>query len=169
MMMMMMNRLPLTLFFLTVYVGFVVGISGCGNPGIGTVPVTGTVKADGQPIEGATVIFSPNGGGRAASGITDAQGKYKLTTVEAGDGALPGSYKIAVTKFENAADNIPLTADPNDSKSMDSIYSKVNTKAVTKSKNHIAAMYQNPLGSGLTAEVKDSGPNNFDFEVKTGK
>jgi len=139
---------------------------GCGKPGIGTVPVTGTVKVDGTPMEGVTVVFNPDAGGRAASGLTDAQGVYKMTTEIAGDGALPGQYKIAVSKHENLADDLPKDVDPNDPKSLDAIYSKVDTRKVAKSKSFIAAMYQNPAGSGLTAQVTAAGPNKFDFDVK---
>ncbi len=145
---------------------FLLVLSGCGEPGIGAVPVDGVVKVDGQPMAGVNVMFHPDGSGRAAAGISDAQGVFKLTTQIANDGALPGKYKISVIKHENPEDDIPKTADPNDSKSMDAIYSKLDTRKKVKSKSLIHSQYENPNGSGLTAEVKASGTNHFEFDVK---
>lgn len=145
-------------------------LTGCGGSGIGTVPATGQILVDGQPMEGVMVIFNPTTeGGRAASGRTDAEGNFVLTTVENGDGALPGSYQVAVSKHENAEDDLPKEVDPNDEASLDAIYGQLDTRKQTKSKNLIADMYSNHLGSGLTAEVTSGGENNFTFEVKGGK
>ena len=80
-----------------------VGVLGCGDKGglKGTVPVTGTLKQKGTPLAGATVTFvSATPGVRAASGITDASGQFKLTTLQSGDGAFPGDFKVIVTKTE---------------------------------------------------------------------
>ena len=139
---------------------------GCGGSGLGTIPVSGKITVDGQPMEGVMVVFNPGDGGRAAAGRTDAQGIYKLTTEIAGDGALPGSYKVAVSKHENAADDVPTNVDPNDPASLDAVYSKVDARKKQVSTSFIADMYGNPMGSGLTAEVKSGGENKFDFDVK---
>ncbi len=152
---------------LLVCCGFLVG---CGKPGLGTVPVSGKITVDGSPMEGVMVVFDSGQSGRAASGITDAQGMYTLTTEVSGDGALPGSYKVAVSKHENVGDfERPKNVDPNDPKSLDAIYSKVDPRKQQQSRNAIADMYANPNGSGLVAEVKDSGENKFDFQVKGNK
>lgn len=82
---------------------------GCGPGGAAAVKtelVEGVVTLDGQAIEGATVTFVPvqEGTGAAATGLTDAEGKYRLTAVEAGPGAeagagtLPGEYYVGVLK-----------------------------------------------------------------------
>src|SRR5437879_3692017 len=60
------------------------------------VKVEGTVTLDGQPLPGATVSFMPVGNGRAASGRTDANGNFRLSTFRTDDGALPGEYKVIV-------------------------------------------------------------------------
>ncbi|MCA9193467.1 MAG: carboxypeptidase regulatory-like domain-containing protein [Planctomycetales bacterium] len=145
--------------------------AGCGDPGIGTVPVKGKVLVDGNPLEGVVVVFNPSEGssGRAASGRTDAQGIYALTTVVNGDGALPGDYKISVSKYENEDDGLPKEVDPNSESSLDDIYGKLDTRKEVKSKNFIAEKYSNHFGSGLTATVSDSGENNFDFNVEGSK
>jgi len=40
--------------------------------------VTGVVKINGQPVEGAVVTFAPKEGGRSAFGKTAADGSYEL-------------------------------------------------------------------------------------------
>ncbi len=75
---------------------------GCGGgaSSVKTVPVRGKVTLDGKPVEGATVQFAPEegSGGRAASGLTKSDGTFELTTVGGGAGAVPGKYKVAITK-----------------------------------------------------------------------
>jgi len=65
-----------------------------------TYPVTGTVTWKGKPVNAARVIFVPQSGAEAASGITDAAGKYRLTTYVAGDGAQAGEYRVKVTQYD---------------------------------------------------------------------
>lgn len=71
--------------------------SGCGPKGPAMVPVTGIVKLDGVPVAKAGVTFMPIGGGRPATGETDQEGKFTLTTNKADDGALEGEYGVAVS------------------------------------------------------------------------
>lgn len=77
-------------------------LAGCWKTGRPpTYPVTGTVTWKGKPVEGAWVVFVPQeAGGQAAAGITDAQGRYRLTTFVEGDGALEGEYRVKVTKYD---------------------------------------------------------------------
>jgi hypothetical protein len=74
---------------------------GCGGPGK-PVKVEGIVTLDGKPLPGATVTFAPVGGGRSASGRTDADGSFRLTTFRTDDGALPGEYKVMVVAEKEA-------------------------------------------------------------------
>ncbi len=91
-----------------------VGCSG-GPAGPKTVPVSGTVTLDGSPLAGATVTFSPVSGGKAAAGTTDQAGKFELITPGGGAGAVPGSYKVTVTKVEGSeAADAPEDAAPID-------------------------------------------------------
>ena len=98
---------------LLVLVGLCVCV-GCGRDAAtikGLVKVTGTVTYQSKPVDGATVTFSPVSGGRAAGGRTDAGGKFQLTTLNAGDGAPPGKYKVAVSKTENLGPESQMTAE----------------------------------------------------------
>jgi hypothetical protein len=85
---------------------------GCGSEtGLeGLVEVSGLITYDGKPVEAATVAFVPEGEGRAASGMTDADGKFQLTTLKPGDGARPGRYKVTVSKVENLGPESQITA-----------------------------------------------------------
>lgn len=96
----------LTKIQLRVNVGFVVLASFClilllgagcqpGAGGAGGYPVSGVVRYQGKPVDGANVVFSPvdpQQGARAEAAKTDAQGRYSLKLV-------PGEYAVAVTKY----------------------------------------------------------------------
>jgi hypothetical protein len=70
---------------------------GCGGSGLKPVKVEGVVTLDGKALPAATVTFVPTGDGRAASGRTDQDGSFRLTTFRTDDGAFPGEYKVTVT------------------------------------------------------------------------
>lgn len=152
-------------------------LSGCSLNSSGTLAVTGKVTKGGQPVSGAAVTFVPTAtDGKAASGTTDASGAYKLTTFVNGDGALPGSYKVTITKF--AGSEVPATesgkqATPED---VNAIYKAMQEQgkygpgsdAKNKSnqpKNEIAAKFAKAETSGLAAEVKKDATNAVDFDV----
>jgi hypothetical protein len=78
-------------------------VAGCGPERPQTIGVTGTVTLDGEPLEGAVVGFTPEGGGRPATGTTDAEGRFRLTTFDDGDGALPGRHLVTVAKVKDTA------------------------------------------------------------------
>src|SRR5436309_14322534 len=88
---------------------------GCG--GAKPVKVEGTVTLDGQAVQGATVIFYPDNGGPQASGLTDADGVFHLTTFNTGDGAIPGTHKVTVTK-QKTKDDVTSGVKPDDADSM---------------------------------------------------
>jgi hypothetical protein len=78
----------------------VLGLAGCsGRPS--TIYIEGTIRHEGQPVENATVVFMPEGGqGHPASGVTDVEGVFVLTTFEQGDGAIRGEYRVVIMKNE---------------------------------------------------------------------
>ena len=72
-------------------------VAGCG--GIAPIPVEGLVLLDEQPLAGATVTFTPIGkGGQPAVGLTDDGGTFKLTNADGRSGAVPGEYKVTVSR-----------------------------------------------------------------------
>jgi len=69
---------------------------GCGRSDQ-PVPVSGKVTVNGVPVANAGIVFHPKDGkGRPASAETDEGGTYRLTTFNAGDGALRGEYRVTV-------------------------------------------------------------------------
>jgi hypothetical protein len=72
---------------------------GCGdNSRLPMAPVVGIVTFEGLPVAGAKVSFMATGAPRAATGETDAEGRFELTTFEQGDGAILGSHAVTVYK-----------------------------------------------------------------------
>ena len=74
---------------------------GCGPSYIDTVKVEGTVTYKGEPVDGASIMFSPiDEGGSPAYGRSDAAGKYIVQTQQGriGGGTTPGQYKVTVRK-----------------------------------------------------------------------
>jgi hypothetical protein len=87
-----------TLYLITICV---VVAAGCGKAKLPRYPVHGSVNVDGRPAEGAMVIFCPVTASDEAKtkrpfGLTGADGKFVLTTIEQADGAPPGEYKVLV-------------------------------------------------------------------------
>jgi hypothetical protein len=150
-------------------------LAGCTSGSSGTIAVTGKVTKGGQPVSGAAVTFQPAANdGKAASGTTDASGAYTLTTFVNGDGALPGSYKVTITKFPGSAAAAPEAGRVAKPEDMDAIYKAMQEqgkygpgtgkKGADVTKNELAEKFASAATSGLTAEVK-SGSTNFDFKV----
>jgi hypothetical protein len=124
----------------------------------GVVPAAGTVTYQGQPIEGAAVIFSPEAGGTAAAGRTDASGRFQLTTLTANDGALPGKYQVGISKIEGGGSTV--TAEEA-AKSMTFAHGPAPAAPV---KDLLPEKYK--LGkSEQTAEVTVGGANEFSFDL----
>jgi hypothetical protein len=73
-----------------------VASAGCGRSDQ-PIPVSGKVTVNGVPVAHAGIVFHPKDGkGRPATAETDEGGTYRLTTFNAGDGALKGEYRVTV-------------------------------------------------------------------------
>jgi hypothetical protein len=85
---------PLALLILTL-------LSGCGSARMGRVK--GRVTFNGKPVSQAMLTFSPAAGesvkepGKPATGISDEEGNYDLSTFRNHDGALVGKHNVTVT------------------------------------------------------------------------
>jgi len=64
------------------------------------VPIRGTVRHNGEPLDHGTVMFIPTSGGRQASAQIQRDGSYELTTLKSGDGAQVGEYKVVIHSHE---------------------------------------------------------------------
>ena len=66
---------------------------GCGNPEMGHV--SGRITNGGKPVARVNVMFyTPNR--PVARAVTDADGRYTLSTRRLGDGAYAGRHKVAI-------------------------------------------------------------------------
>jgi hypothetical protein len=80
--------------------------AGCGSDHPPVYSVTGKVTYQGKPVEGAEIVFVPQGEKQTTSahGTTDAAGKYAVKTFFSAEqevkGAQPGQYKVVITKIE---------------------------------------------------------------------
>jgi len=96
---------------------FVFGLSffasGCQSQNEGDSPplgrVSGHVRLDGKPLEGATVIFNPIAGGRGSSGVTDSSGGYELDYTHNQQGAILGEHQVRINSASFAGEG---AADP---------------------------------------------------------
>lgn len=148
--------------FLPAAMVLIVSLAGCsGDPKDPlrkpTVPVKGVVNYKGKPLEGATITFVMEGDAIPAYGKTDAEGKFTLKTYDEGDGAVIGLHTVAISKIENP----PATGiDQEGGK-----YVPPEGGAPPKTVYLIPQKYSLPGLSGLKAEVKAEGPNEFTFDL----
>ncbi|HAH47458.1 hypothetical protein [Gimesia sp.] len=121
-----------------------------------TYPASGTVKFNGSPLEGATIVFQSNGAQtQAAVGRTDKDGHFQLRTFEEGDGAIAGEHRVAITCIR--------TEGPAEGANLDE------ADVVIKETSLIPTVYGNAQKSGLTANVKPDQENDFTFELEDKK
>jgi hypothetical protein len=75
---------------------------GCGQK-YSLLPVGGhVVLANGKPLVAAQVTFECAQPSLSATGVTDEQGNFRLGTLQDGDGAPAGEYRVTVVEAENA-------------------------------------------------------------------
>jgi hypothetical protein len=131
----------------SVLLGVFAVLTGCGGAGDAptTVPVKGVVTYQGKPVAKLSVAFIPETG-LLASGTTDAQGKFVLTTNKSGDGAMVGTYKVAITFDSGEIPPMPGMEPP----------------GYKPPESPIPGKYADASTSGLTQTVdKDPSKNNF--------
>jgi hypothetical protein len=123
--------------------------TGCGSGGPAMGRVSGTVKIDGEPLTKGTVTFvATDGKNPNATGTIGPGGSYTLQTTEPGDGAVVGSYKVAISDVDANALNTEMPGMP-----------------PPVAKSAVPKMYLDANSSGLTATV-EAGSNTKNFELK---
>ena len=162
--------------------------TGCGgpNPSAGCIPVSLTVTMKGQPVEGAQVTFSADGeGARTCQGTTDENGKAVVGTFSTDDGALPGKYKVSVSKAtekgglagladpslastdnttgDQTKGNMPSMGSADPTKSY---LGQMEGDSFKEADSALPKKYANVDTSGLQYSVQAPGPNDFTVDLK---
>lgn len=126
--------------------GFSIGCGGSGVPLDKSVPVSGVVTYQGQPLPNYRVTFIPADGRQSGSGVSDADGKFVLSTHEAGDGVPPGLCKVIVA-WEG-----PAAADGGGAETP-----VENPRDLPKPPVNLPPKYADSEQSGITQEVPEDG------------
>ena len=142
--------------FQVLIVVFLLGyIAGCGKPpadapSVPIHPVSGIVTLDSKPIEGARlVLISLQGqqpGDITPNGISDAEGKFQISTYSVADGAPDGAYAITVSwpETRNAGSSEPEYG-----------------------KERLPKRYQIPEQSGFVVTVSEDLQDPWNLELKS--
>ena len=137
-----------------------------------TVPVSGAVMYNGQPVVGATVSFMGEGAPKAAVGVTDDKGEFQLSTFGANDGAVIGEHSISVVKTAAAPEASAPRMDPRAMTGRPDALTQTyrtqmgNQGQVEGPKHELPEKYAKAETSGLKETVKADGPNKFVLQLK---
>ena len=112
----------------------------------------GTVLLDGKPCADAVVTFFSDTDSVSATGRTNTDGKFQLTTYKDGDGAVAGAHKVTVVKREFVEEKTK--------------YDSANERSVALiPKELLPKKYMTPSTSGISHSVETSGTNDFKIEI----
>ena len=124
-----------------------------------TKPVEGIVLLDGKPLPHAPIQFVPQGQGRDATGETDENGRFAMSTFKPRDGVLPGSYKVVISP--------PLgTPDPTQYASADEAMAAASRPQKKSSQPAFPQKYARLDQTPLTQNVPASEPIKFELSSK---
>lgn len=113
-----------------------------------TVPAEGVVTLDGATVADATVIFIAEQGTYNATAVTDKDGRFQMKAFDTKSGAVPGSYKVEISK--TIMESGPETGE-----------TEVNLKFGLPKKYSVFTT------SGLTQTIGEQGTKEIKFELKS--
>jgi len=144
-----------------------IAISGCSKgSGLKLVPVSGSVKYKGSMVEGAVVTFMAKESPRISVGVTDAQGKFSLTTMNTNDGAIAGDNQVMITKMPPKGTVTTAMKSPDDyMKAMQGAKNAKPPGSDLDGKNGLPSKYADVATSGLKRTVVAGEKNDFNFEL----
>ncbi|MCC6508174.1 MAG: carboxypeptidase regulatory-like domain-containing protein [Pirellulaceae bacterium] len=135
---------------------------GCGT-GSGPIPVKGKVLLDGKPLPDASISFVPQQEGRQATGTTDAEGQFVLSTIDPRDGAMPGKYKVTISQ------NLPVEETPTGLSADEAMLAAAKAAAKPKAKSsgpQLPEDYTRLDRTPLSQEIPAAGDVVFDIKSK---
>ncbi|PQO31776.1 carboxypeptidase regulatory-like domain-containing protein [Blastopirellula marina] len=139
---------------------FMLVVAGCGGGNAvpehlpPLTPLTVVVEYQGAPVEGATVLMSPESGQFAAAGTTDAEGKAVMKTDSQYEGVVADRFKVTVAKQEII--NVDLGPTPEDPAEYAAYEKKL--KSLPKPKNLLPDKYASFGTSKLSITVTEGTP-----------
>lgn len=135
-------------------------LTGCGSDGPDLAPAGGVVKIDGKETEQVSVTFIyPEG--TMASGITDASGRFNLST-NGKPGAPVGKAKVVFSKVTSGYGG-GTSAKPEDMMKM--MQSKGKDAKSIAAKQAIPTRYSSADSTDKEADVKSGDKNDFTFDL----
>jgi len=147
-------------------------VFGCNKNSIPTLPVEITITYKGEKVEGALVTLAPkikNGTQRAATGMTNAEGKAVVITPAGGKGAMPGDYKVTVMKTPliggNSQESVPQYNTYEEAVAAAS-QDKQTTMPKIDPKHQLPVKYSAEKTTDLEITVAKGNENQWIFELK---
>ena len=137
-----------------------VGCSGQ-EEGPRTVPAKGVITLDGEPVNGAAIVFVTTDGSYPASGQSDEDGRFSLNSFEYKDGAVPGTYMVSIVKNEE------IVAESSTMKGEAAEHSTDNGKVQLGVRNALPEKYRNPTPN-FTMTIPEDGTTDLSI-VLTSK
>jgi hypothetical protein len=140
---------------------------GCASQNAGrpeTAPVRGRITYRGESVGGARVVFIRAGAPRFASGQTDADGRFQLTTYSPGDGAIVGKNVVVVVKRVMSSDISSDPLDPSVAHNEDLDASFDRAASSRPARSAIPMKYTTEKTSDLDREVAP-GENNLTIDL----
>ncbi|MDR1964857.1 MAG: carboxypeptidase-like regulatory domain-containing protein [Planctomycetaceae bacterium] len=145
------------------FIGIIIG---CGEPNdpraVNLVPGKGILKMNGNPLSGANIILTPVQGTadqHGASGLTNENGTFQLTTFRSGDGIYPGNYAITVFKTE-------IVSAPS-AEEIAQYELEAKSPPPSEKKAIVPEKYNKIETSGLTLEVPPKGKKDIVIEISS--
>lgn len=140
-----------------------IGLSGCGGaanakPLPPTVPVSGTITLNGEPLAFAAVTFIPGvqTKGIECTGLTDEYGNYTLKQMRGAEGAPPGEYQVVI-RCPKSMDGTPALKPPPSGTKADEV--------MGVAAESLPPQYSDPAQTRLTNVVPKEG-GTLDFDLK---
>jgi hypothetical protein len=120
--------------------------AGCGRYGTGRYALEGTVSLDGKSLSSGLIQFIPlPGTGGPSAGAKIENGKFSIDSEK---GLFPGKFRVEITSVRKTGRQIKSSG---------------SHEMTDEMRNFLPPRYNQK--SQLTADVKDGGPNHFDFAV----
>lgn len=132
-----------------------VAVIGCGS---GVYPVKGRITYEGKPMKGGgSISFVPTGNqaGKTAAGEIADDGSYELMTHRAGDGSMPGDFRVVIVQVTQR--------EPKPGADGERMGQPI---TVVGPADTIPLIYSDTQNSPLTAKVEAKSLNELHFDLK---